>query len=690
MNKTMNGGFFLKLAATNIRKNRRIYAPYIVTCVGMVMMFYIIFNLSMDEDVAAFHKGGYVQMILWLGIRVVGLFAVIFLFYTNSFLMKRRQTELGLYNVLGMGKMHVVQVLAWETVIVWTESMVLGLISGIIFSKLAQVGLIRLLGGGINYSFSINGKVAALTAVLFAGVFVLIYIKSIFDVFRMNTIDLLYGASKGEKEPKANFLLALIGILCLGGGYYIAMKVPDPISAIMLFFVAVILVIIGTYSCMISGSVTMLTALKRNKNYYYKTNHFISTSSMIFRMKKHGAGLASICILSTMVLVMISSTACLYIGAEDIKQEAYPRDIEVQIKLTGSNKQTLEKASKNLDKIIETATERVEATGIKSIKYELCQLRGNVEESRLILDSYNANSSKDIVFITAEDYNKATGNDLKLANDEVLLKCQGFNYSESTLSIGEKEYKVRGEATDLIMRGIDSADISSVMYIVVPYKETIIRLNHYIMKQSGDNVGIIPSLISYCGFNVLGTDGVQGSNDLIYEVQNAIFDAKNEMYQDVTLYGENPEFYSESFSVRTVADADEIFGLYGGLFFLGIMLSILFIVAMVLIMYYKQISEGYDDQNRFAILRKVGMANDDVKRSISYQVLTVFFVPLLGAGLHMAFAFRIIALMIRTFGIHNISLLAITTLASFGIFAVLYVAAYMITSRAYYKMVSAG
>lgn len=688
----MTGGLFARLAVTNIRKNRKIYAPYIFACVGVVMMFYIICSLSYDPDILDFFCGDSLMIILRMGCIVVGIFAVIFLFYTSSFLMKRRKTELGLYNVLGLGKGHIAKVLAWETLVVWGESTVLGLISGMIFGKLAQVCLLRMMGGGVNYNFNLSAMAMAVTAALFAGIFGFIYIKNVIEIYRMKTIDLLYSAKQGEKKPRANYVLAIAGVIMLGTGYYIALAVKNPLEAITFFFFAVILVIAGTYSCMISGSVALLSALKNNKAYYYKTNHFISTSSMMFRMKKHGAGLASICILATMVLVMISSTACLYIGADKAMEINYPRDMEVQYEAYGSDGNTLRAASSDLNRVLTRAMNDENVRTAGEIGYSLCSFYAKPDETDKKAFSCAAFSGDTSVIgvsvVTADDYNRNFGKNAVLAPDEVLVFGKGVSYDEPVISFGGEELEVTGEAEGLVIRGEDAADMSDCLYVVVSDEDVLLSIYDAMEKEAVANNYPRPGLVVYRAFDLMTDDGLRvQSSDKLIRVQDAIYTVQSKGYDGT--FEEPVKYDSLNFSIRNRAASGEIYGLYGGLFFLGILLSLLFMGAAVIIMYYKQVIEGYDDKERFDIMQKVGMSLSEVKKTINSQVLTVFFIPLLGAGVHMAFAFPIIALMLRVFMISDTMLLAIITVGAFIAFALFYVVSYMITSRAYYKVVAA-
>ncbi len=627
----MTGGLFAKLALTNIRKNRKIYGPYIFACVGIVMMFYIISSLAHDPDILEFYCGGSAAMILNLGSVVVSVFAIIFLFYTSSFLMKRRKTELGLYNVLGLGKGHIIKILAWETLMVWGSSLVLGLVSGLVFGKLAQVGLLRMMGGSVNYNFNLSVRAIIATVALFAGIFGIIYIKNVIEIYRMKTIDLLYSAKQGEKQPRANYVLAIAGVVMLAAGYYIALAVKNPFEAITFFFFAVILVIAGTYSCMISGSVALLSAMKKNKNYYYKTSHFISTSSMMFRMKKHGAGLASICILATMVLVMISSTACLYIGADKAMGITYPRDMEVQYTLRGSNAETLQAASSDLNRVVTRVMNDENIKPAGEIKYNLCSFYGKPDETdRTSFRCSVFNGDTDVIslsMVTLEDYNRNFSRNEALAADEVLVFGKGISYDKTVICFGAEELKVKGEASGLVMRGIDAADMSDCLYLVVADESVLLRIYDIVEKEAMEDGCPGPELAAYRAFDMSSGDGlrIQDSSSL-RQIQEKIYTVQGENH-DATFEG-LAMYDKMMFDVRNRASAGEIYGLYGGLFFLGILLSILFMGATVIIMYYKQVIEGYDDKERFDIMQKVGMSRHEVKKTINSQVLTVFFIPL--------------------------------------------------------------
>lgn len=687
----MRGTIYSRLAWTNIRKNRKTYLPYMVSAIGMVMMFFLTINLSMDPQVATFEEGNWMQLILRLGAIVIGLFSVIFLFYTNSFLMKRRKTELGLYHVLGMGKTHIARVLLCENLLTAIISIGVGAIGGMVFSKAAQVLLLRMMGRGIDYVFTLQPPALAYSVILFAAIFALIYGKSVIEISRQSTIDLLYSKAQGEREPRANFVLALLGLLFLGAGYVLAMTVKHPADAIMTFFIAVIAVIIGTYCTFIAGSVALLKLLRKNKNYYYQTSHFIATSSMIFRMKKHGAGLASICILSTMVLVMISSTACLYFGAQDAINAAYPRDLEATIGMSEANDATFAAAGEDLDRLLAASLQKQGLKAKNEIRYTLCSFYGQIEDGVLTpLAEYTADGYACKV-MTVEEYNENFGTQVQLKRSQLLYKMNEGSLREDILTLADKRYAVVGKAEALVLRGVDAADLSDIVYLVVSDRSEFDRIVQALRHSAAAESF---RLVNCRALNLTEPNGSAASETRISaaeeELRREVLEMQDKPDTAIGSHkGNQPVYASMDMNFRTKGSAMETFtNLYGGLFFLGILLSLAFLGATVMIMYYKQITEGYDDKERFHILRDVGMSDREIRRSIRDQVRKVFFIPLLGAGLHIAFAFHIIKLMIKVFGISNTSLLIYTTLASFLLFAAFYIVVYLITSRAYYKIVA--
>ena len=677
----MKGAFYPKLALDGIRKNKRLYIPYILTCVGMVTMFYIITFLQKSETVGAMRSGSTVQKILSFGIIVIAVFACIFLFYTNSFLMKRRKKEFGLYNILGMGKRNIGIILVWESLIIALFSLAVGLFIGIAISKLAELALVNILNGAVKYSFSISPLAIVMTVSVFGAIFLLLLLNSIRQIRFSNTAALLRSENLGEKPPKGNIFIGILGILLLGGAYWLAVSIKDPIAAMLMFFIAVIMVILGTYLTMIAGSVSFCRILQKNKKYYYKPSHFVSVSSMAYRMKRNGAGLASVCILATMVLVMISSTASLYFGADDAINTRYPKEINTVIRFRSENFLTEENTKAVYGKIEKAATDfgatLSNKTAFRSISFSALA-RGtdfstdendtNIDTDSLLDDIFQ------IYVIPLSDFNSMTDMKQTLDKNEVLVSFFRDNdkFDGDTIRFnGQKTYNIkktavpRIESTDAAMNAIPS------MMIVTSDTESLVKD----VRRTKN----FPSQRTYlCSFNFDTGLDEDGQGKLSREIGTSDLIASN-----------SGDFGITSMRVESrEVNRTDFYGTYGGLFFLGILLSVIFIFAAVLIIYYKQITEGYEDQARFDIMQKIGMTKKEIRKSINSQLLTVFFLPLLFAALHLAFAFPMVKKMLALSGLQNITLFALVTIGTFFVYAIFYALVYKITSNAYYRIVS--
>ena len=674
---------YFKLACSGIAKNKKLYIPYILTCVGMVTMYYIIYSLSKCPLLDNIKGGGNAKAVLLLGTFVIVIFSAIFLFYTNSFLVRRRNKEFGLYNILGMNKRNISKIIGCESLIVSAGSILIGTGIGILLSKLAELGLLNVIRSDLNYSYDIPFEAVITTFAYFGAVFLLLFLNSLRIVGTSNPLALLGSESLGEKPPKGNFIIAVIGLILLASAYFVAVSITRPLDALSWFFLAVIMVITATYMLFISGSVVLCKILKKNKKYYYKKSHFVSVSSMLFRMKRNGAGLASICILCTMVLVMLSSTICLYIGAEDSINARYPRDIVNEVTLSNegqNNNMIVSRLHKGIDNI-----PIVKDTKIKDSVIDYCysDTYGLLKDNRLITDVRDLDSSaisySDVCYVmlfSLEDYNKETHSNEKLGKNEAIISLGRMDFSFDTLSIdGAETLKIKKEVPLFVENGNAVSLINPTMYVVVDDYE------NFISPLKG-KIGVTKEpLLSerwYYGFNVDADeqDCVSITNEIL------------KVIKDISLKN---NFGNSSFSYSCNSKALErgdFYTTFGGLFFIGIMLSIMFVFAAVLIIYYKQISEGYEDRNRFDIMQKIGMTKKDIRKSINSQVLTVFFLPLVFAGLHLAFAFPLIWKMLQLFNMYNLPLLIVVTICAFIVFGILYGIIYHITSNVYYSIVS--
>lgn len=658
----MGKSFYLKLAFSNIKKNGKFYFPYLLTCIGTIMMFYIMCFLTTNDGVTNMRSGSQqLQTILLFGTIVIGLFSGIILFYTNSFLIKRRKKEFGLFNVLGMDKHNLARVIGIENIFVAFAGLAGGFLCGILFSRLMVMLLIKLLQFEISFSYSISTISIGVTLIVFCAFFLLIYLNNLRQIHFAHPRELLIGSNVGEREPKAKWFLALLGMIFLSIGYAIAIITESPLNAIGLFFIAVIFVIIGTYLLFVAGSIAFLKILKQNKNYFYKTKHFITVSGMIYRMKQNAVGLANICILSTMVLVMVSTTISLYIGYEDALRTIYPRNIEIIMRGVSSNDtQTL---TKEIEKIISNSS--IAATD--PVHYEYLSYTINQYGTTFsFLNDGIGTEGIPAFFITADEYNRSQGTSISLANNELLLCCNKSAVTGEEIYFNKTKYTIKQQLSDLDISQYTELNYTNAYYVFVMPTASSIEDASSSMNAASDGLSY------YYGFDISGNGNAQIA--AYQKIDNAIIDLRGIDY--ASSYVDCVE------NVRS-----EFLSIYGGLFFLGIFLGLLFLMATVLIIYYKQISEGYDDKTRFEIMQKVGMSHKEVKASVNSQVLTIFFLPLAVAVIHIFAAFKMITKLLAVFGLTNISLFALCTLCTLLVFSVIYVIVYILTAKVYYKII---
>lgn len=642
----MNNFIYEKLAVTNLKNNRKTYVPYIFTGVLTVMMFYIIDALSRGKGITQ----DTLKICLQYATGVIVVFAVIFLFYTNSFLIKRRKKEIGVYNILGMGKRHIARMMAVETILTAGISILGGLVFGIIFGKLMYLLLLKILHNSVDMQFSVNGTAIVQTVILFAGIFLLTYLYNILQIQLVNPVELLHGGNQGEKEPKSRWLLVIIGVAALGNGYRIALTTEAPLEVLLKFFIAVICVIIGTYALFIAGSIVVLKILRKNKAYYYNPKHFTSVSGMIYRMKQNGAGLANICVLSTMVLVMVSTTVSLYAGMEDILDSRFPRDVSIVCNEADTNNEEI------LQRLIK---EQCEKAGVKitdRVRYRYGSMNAVLKGNNLekVEQYYPDNHFYYVEMITQEEYNRIEKQNVSLKEQEILTYTTNGKCGKKQINIAGQNYQVKKELSEMTSQPKSTAEIYKTLYIVFANAEQIERIESF----------------SYADkFNLKGDDGKQ---------KEALEQIQNEFYEKI------PDGMMES----RMLSRSSFYELYGGLFFIGIYLGSMFIMATVLIIYYKQISEGYDDRERYQIMQKVGMSKKEVKRSIRSQVLSVFFLPLVVAVIHVAVAFKVMTKILGVLNLTNVSLFAVCTIITIAVFAVFYIIVYSITAKEYYRIVN--
>jgi len=707
----MNKLFYPKLAAQNLHKNRQFYLPYILTVLGTAAAFYILAALANTKPASTQTRYYYLSIYMSIGLVVVGLFSVIFLFYTNSFLMKRRGKELGLYNVLGMGKRNIAAMLGFETLYVALIGIVGGIALGTLLQKLMTMLVTKLMGGvDVKFPFQLSPAAMALTAILFGAILLLTLLVNLGRVAKLRPVELMHSGSAAEREPKTRWLLALLGVGCLGAGYWIAVAVKSAMEALGLYFVAVLLVIIGTYCLFTAVSIAVLKLLRSNKRYYYQTGHFIGVSGMLYRMKRNAVGLANICVLSTMVLVMVSGTLSLYLGTEASINVRYPADINVNIRYDAE----LEPGQKRFDgeKTLERLVDACDRLGVPATDVRaassLCftaQWTGSCFQTVSVNDRYDSfSNSTMLVFLPAKDYESMTGKHVDLNENEVLAAGKmpkelsdtlmlDFRERETAEPVGIEYFKVAG--TDAEFEGLPQYKVyaATIYYFVVPDDAALDGLWALQEKAYGERGG---SSIEWYAYLDTGASAEENLRLCGYDEARAAG-----QYYTSDMPGEglnNPDF------VGIASDSDvghwdiymaeprdaqkgEMIAMNGGFFFLGIFLGVLFIMATVLIIYYKQVSEGYEDRARFQIMQQVGLQKDEIRRSVNHQLLIVFFAPLLVSAVHVAFDFRLIRMLLTFFQQNDVMLILRCSLGTFGAFALLYLIVYRVTARAYYKIV---
>ena len=689
----MKTGFFLKLARSNISKTRRFFRARILPEAGLLCVFYGVFTLLADERILQLRGGQYIEVFMSIGVVVMMLLSVILLFYINSFLMKQRKREFGVYNILGLEKRHICRVLFHETAISSLASVVLGLAIGVLFYKLCSLLICQLLNAEIVLGFYfINARSLALSGAFFLVLDVMAYGVNCVTIARLKPVELLSSANVGEREPKVKWPLLVLGVLALGGGYYISLTTQNPLKALVLFFVAVILVIIGTYFLFVAGSIFVLKALKKNKRFYYNKKHMPAVSGLLYRMKQNAVGLASIAILATGVLVMISTTVSLYAGAEETVKRNFPQDyyLSAQYLQWSDEGQLLHAEDMPRETLLRAVEQGAEKNGltIKEIALqEYLTVSYIYENDTLTCERVSGNAADNlkglsvITYITEEMYRSLGGEALNLAKDEIAvcpMDIRQSGFDRPTLTIGEDTYQIKTTIPLFpISSGMEAAATNS--YGIVVEDESVLA---HIFDQQKAAYGEAASdytrriAASFAGRGANGDVGEKLERDVEAYLKEAAFPQQQEPGESLVITG------------NTVWGAREsVTAMCGALLFLGIILGLVCLFATVLIVYYKQISEGYEDRVRFQIMQKVGMSRREVKSTINSQVLLVFFLPLVVAGMHLAFAFPILEKVLHILLLSSTSLFVVCSLVTFGVFAAVYTLIYMATARTYYKIV---
>ena len=678
----MRKSLYPRLAAQSLKLNRRFFVPYILSLMGNVAAFYIMSALVNDPGVQDMTPGRtngyyYVQMMMSMGMFVAFVFSVIFVFYINGFLMKQRKRELGLYNILGMGKNHIAALMLLEGLYVGVIGIAGGLAVGMLLHKLVTLLLYRALDFGVPLGFYISWKGLTETAILFAGLIAATVLVNLVKIQVSRPIELLRGGNVGEREPKTRWLMTLLGILTLGGGYFIAVRTSSGVEAIAFYFVAVFLVIIGTYCLFTAVSVFVLKALRRNKKFYYRTGPFISVSGMLYRMKQNAVGLANICILCTMVMVMISGTLSLWLGTEEISRRLYPSDLQIRVQYDLDEEAPFDPAALLSDAEGYINGEGVAVTGertMTTVSFAAGLDREGVFHTNTMADGIISVYSVDV--LTAAAYADLTGENVSLRPDEVMV----YGTDRSTLEFrwddretGEENYP----ATDFqVVRTFRDSpwftpQISNQLCLIVADESVLTELYQAQRAAYGAGEASLMEWYAYLDLDCSDEEALRLSDDY-WEGDPEDYGGGRWLHMSWTASGQGRA---------------NLYGLAGGFLFLGLFLGFIFLMATVLIIYYKQISEGYEDKRRFEIMQKVGLSREEVRAAIRGQVLMVFFLPILVAAVHIAFDFNMVEKLLTLFYLHDTALTALCTLGTLQVFFLVYGVVYLLTARTYYKIV---
>ena len=670
----MHKGIFSRLAKQNIRNNKSTYIPYIITCIFCIAMIYMMEFLrdcpTLDQAV---RQADEVRMIVFTGEIVVEIFCIIFLIYSNSFLMKRRQKEIGLYNILGLERNHIGIVMFLETIITSIGSLAGGIAAGIIGSKLALLLLLKLLHIPSVLGFYISVKGIFTCLFMFGIVFLMILFLNLAKIHLSRPVELLRGNNTGEKEPAAKWLMALIGFICLGAGYYLAVTTESPIKAITIFLLAVILVMAGTYLLFTAGSIVILKFLRCRKSFYYRTGNFISISGMLYRMKQNAIGLASICILSTGVLLMISMTVSIYFGMNDIMLNRYPYDVDMSV--TSISEDECQTAIEAFEKAIADNKVPVEKS-VEEIYLDIvCSKNGD----QILIKPANTIRNSDSVLVLSllnqAEYERLTGISANL-NDGEIFAWYPSAVQKDSVTVDETEFTVKKWLDkNPLTCGEDAVSDNAVLVVTDEDFKKFDEMRTEMYK----GVSSAPAgedLTLHLGLDITGseTDKIDFGTPVMEVVKDLKKNGGLSENSWITSGIRQPEY--ESYY------ADN-----GSLLFIGIFLGSLFLMGTAMIIYYKQISEGYEDQKRFEIMQKVGLSRREVRSSVRRQILMVFFLPLLMAMLHITMAFPMIRRMLLLFGMTNTKLFIGCTAGTVLIFAVVYGLIYLMTARSYYHIV---
>ena len=685
----MRNGLYPRLAAQNLRQNRRFFLPYLLALVGLAAAFYVMAALVFDPGAGQLRGANYVQVMMGFGMGVAGVFSAVLLLYSNSFLMKQRKRELGLYNILGMGKGNLALLQCWESLFTALVGIPGGLLCGVLLHALATAGLTRLLRFPIPFSPGPSLPAMALTAAVFGALLALALLLNLGRVGLANPIQLLRGGQVGERPPKTRWLAALVGVACLGGGYALAVSITDPMAAIAFYFLAVLLVIVGTYCLFLAGSIAVLKLLRKNKRFYYQTGHFIGVSGMLYRMKRNAVGLANICILSTMVMVMISGTLSLYLGTGELIAAQYPADFQITVRYAPDEEDPFDGQAMDALAHEFLTHQGLEVTQGRTAHYLRLTAAVNPATRRLeVGGNADRSTGRTLYLLTGESYAALTGRPPPHLGSGQAALCgtlpQELGQASLTvqaLAVGEHGLEEAGNPLTLelapslepIPLFSNTFDTYAALAIVLPDQAAVDAFAQ--LQLATGNVG----MNTYYFLDLLDLDCTQ---EQALELEPAWY-----TFVAGSTYDGTGSWDYLAVATRARMEVDG-YAMSGGFLFLGILLGGVFLMATVLIIYYKQASEGYEDRGRFEIMRKVGLDEGQVRACIRSQVLAVFLLPIAAAAVHILFNFNLVVQLLTLFSIRGVLTTALCTLGTLLVFCAAYAAVYLLTARTYYKIVT--
>ena len=644
------------MATSNLKKNHSLYLPYALTTIMVTMILYITHALSAMPELSTLRGGGAIAQTLGFGVIVVQLVALLTILYANAFVTKNRLKEYGLYSILGLDRKNIQLLSFIELLLFSVVSVGLGIVLGIVFHRFSFAVLLKLIRIPIGIEYSMQLGSVGFVLISMAFIFGVVFFLNATKMYMSRPLEMLSEKKKGETKGRFIFLRALIGAGLLGGAYYMSQTIEAPVAALYSFFVAVLLVILATYILFDAGSIVFLSLLQKNKKLFYQPTNFISISNLKFRMRKNAAGLASICILSTMVLVTLATTVALQTGTADLLKKSYPTDYSATAFVEDTS--TIRRLSEQISKM----KEQSKGTVTNEMNYLSVLRAAKSMEGGVDIDGvYPGNSpAAFITFLSADDYNRIFGTNFQLGDNEAVLGLvKGDDKNVSAI-------RVNGQLTLQVKEMMETGD----------FKEKLPQLPYV-----ADNVYVA---VVKDPTKMIDSKLGRGFYYALWNTSTDIQDKTEEFEAYVNVLEASND---DSIMVGSREDAaKDIYGFMGSLLFVGALLSVAFFIGAVLVIYYKQISEGYEDRDRFVILQKLGIDQKTIKKSINRQVLIVFFLPLVTAFIHTAFAFKMYRKIIQLFGVDgNVTLNA--TIVIGAIFVVVYLIVYQITSRSYYKII---